>query len=315
MAFSYTDFEDIVPGNTVDVLAIHANELRSAIIERADLIELELSGTIPDAVIAHETPILFSWLTGMRTAIEAIITEGKYGVLKVSGSENVWTTSFADIISEVHSRFADCGSGDDWIEVDQYDEPMAAHIRELYYMCEALSFLDGSYNTGLNLWSVTGGTAQYDVDYDEDWQSGYSPYHLQDGAEAYLWDPGGPEEATYRERQNISMDIALECAEIYIASARYDSSNDPLTIWDSLNWSGTTGGFVKQYSSSMGWTAFYSLSGVTEFDFSFGPVDVTQRSTGTVLDTTSSLFFIDPDFIVRPTLTRNNGLFLLDPEA
>ena len=147
MPFVYANFESLVPGGTVATSALHANELREAILERASAVGLDLSGSIPAAVSAT-TPIAYSWLTGMRTAVEAVVTAGKYGRLVGSVGTEVWTPwILADLLTEVHDSFTNCGSGDGWISVSQYDPPLAAHIRELYYACEVLAYAETSTPT------------------------------------------------------------------------------------------------------------------------------------------------------------------------
>ena len=144
MPFVYADFESIVPGGTVPMLALQANELRSAIIERGAAIGVDVSGTIP-AEISSGDEIQLSWLTGMRTALEAVITGGKYGRFIWVSYNPVFTVwDKESLLTEVHAvhvpSWPDCGSGSDWISVSASDFPLASHIRELFYACEVLAY-------------------------------------------------------------------------------------------------------------------------------------------------------------------------------
>ncbi|MDP1711948.1 MAG: hypothetical protein Q8K86_05775 [Candidatus Nanopelagicaceae bacterium] len=133
-----------MPGGTVAMLADQANELRSALLERAAAVSLDISATIPDVVVAGVTPIQHSWLTGMRAAVEAIIAGGRYGQW-VANMDPYYRdfTVYADaaaLLTLVHATFTDCGAGDAWVAVSQYDAPLATHVRELYYCCELLEY-------------------------------------------------------------------------------------------------------------------------------------------------------------------------------
>ena len=146
MSFFYADFESIVPGGTVPMLADQANELRLAIIERGSAIGLDVSGTIP-AEISPGDPIELGWLTGMRAAIEAIVAEGKYGKLIDTGyghlTWGLWDMSHGGplcLLSEVHAKYSNCGESWDWVAASGGEPPLASQIRELFYACEVLAY-------------------------------------------------------------------------------------------------------------------------------------------------------------------------------
>jgi hypothetical protein len=101
---------------------------------------VDVSGIVPAAVSPGD-PISLSWLTAMRTAVEALVTSNKLG--RLSGGPFVpWT--LASLLTETHASFTNCGAGSGWISVSQYDPPLASHVREIYYACEVLTFIDAS---------------------------------------------------------------------------------------------------------------------------------------------------------------------------
>jgi hypothetical protein len=202
---------------------------------------------------------------------------------------------------------------------------MASHIRELFYVCEAVSFL-GSSQTTYGLWVATGGSIYYNIDQGE-WLSGTSPYHTTDDINTYRY-PLPPDDGNfYEERAYVSLNIykpyefsgspetLMPCTEIYIGNGRSDQSSDPMTIYAGDGWSGTAGQFIG--GGKVGWSAFYSLDDVTSFTFSFGPIwpqPDYSHGLGSVLENATTYFSLTPDFIVRPTFERNNALFELNPE-
>ena len=139
MSFVYADFETIVPGGTVAAITGHANEARLALIERGTAISVDVSGIVPAAVSPGD-PISLSWLTAMRTAVGTLIAANKLG--RISGTFVPWTLS--TLLTETHASFTNCGAGSGWISVSQYDPPLASHVREIYYACEVLTFIDAS---------------------------------------------------------------------------------------------------------------------------------------------------------------------------
>jgi len=227
MSFAYANFESIVPGGTVATSAAHAKELREAILERGSAIGLDLIATIP-AEVSATTPITYGWLDGMRTAIAAVVTEGKYGRLVGSVGSEVWTAwTLADLLTEVHDSFTNCGSGDGWISVSQYDPPLATHIRELYYACEVLAYAEtstptwpegpyGEQKRGSGT-TTTGADTSWDG---ASWGSGGPD--SGDGADSVQHDMGSAHLWSERCYCSIQVNGTKGVKELWVGAGRYD---------------------------------------------------------------------------------------------
>ena len=240
--FEYDDFEDIVPGGTVPMLAEQAKELRDAIIERADAIGVDVSGTIP-AAISPGDPTEVGWLTGMRTALEVVITGAKYGRFTLVSTNPVFTVwDKESLLTEVHAvhvpSWPDCGSGSDWISVSASDPPLAVHIRELFYACEVLAYADQSFPTfaftgeehRLGSGQGPGVTESFQAAQADwataSWESGWAGNYLSSYSSSVFTDP----DYTTNMRDERCSDIALTVPgsvglrEVHVCAVRYESS-------------------------------------------------------------------------------------------
>ena len=285
MSFAYADFEDIVPGGTVPMLADHANELRLAIIERADAIGVDVSLIIP-AAISSGDPIELSWLTGMRTAIETIVDADRYGLVHFGG-DDLWTAwTLATLLTEVHATFTNCGSGSAWISVLQGYAPLATHIRELFYACEVLAYAGtndpvetindpkhdegyGEGETSNEAWA----NAQSDYD-SHDWQGGWVTLGqmLNYGNDGN----GGLQESMHDERSydtSIIIGGVVDVKELWIANWFSLPQNGPyLKIYKGADFAGdeltvALGKYAPSGGSGI-WYRKHDLDGVP-----LGPTD------------------------------------------
>lgn len=225
MPFTYSLFESIPAGTSVRLRVEHANELRLAVLERGTAIGFT-PPSLPVAVVCQTAKV--SWLNAMRTAIEEILAEGKYGRL-ASGlvDAEVWTPwTRADLLTLVHARFPDCGAGDNWIAVAQYDCVIGEHLREMYYACEVLAYCE-SLTPSASITASAGNRGYSDIS-SADCEADY---------DLFAWDAGmtglpsicsvGQQDPAYilqRERAALEIQLAepIDLKELWVANYTYE---------------------------------------------------------------------------------------------